>query len=167
MDLFRNKIFIAGIIVLVVVVIGGAGTYFILSRKTVPQKPVIQEQSIKNLSPQDIGLSLTLSPDKRNVDMEITKLNGIKSVEGVFNYSDEETDPETKQATVVPQGGLIAAESISSDQTKIERKITLGTCSATCRYPKIVSDIKFILKITFKDGSVGQVEQTVLYPHSK
>lgn len=165
MDFFKNKIVLA-VVALVVLVILGIGAYILFfSKKPAPQ-PVVQQQTIKNISPSDIGLTLTLSDDKRNVEMKITKLNGIKSIEGEFSYNTQEKDPDSGEMMTVPQGGLVSTVSVQGKDS-IDQEVSLGTCSSgTCRYPKILSDIKFVIKVTYADGSLGQVQQTVKYPVS-
>lgn len=165
MDFFKNKIVLAVIALVVLVILVGGAYFMFFSKKPAPQ-PVVQEQTIKNISPSDIGLTLTLSDNKRNVEMKITKLEGIKSIEGEFSYDTQEKDPDSGEMMTVPQGGLVSTVSVQ-EKDVIDQEISLGTCSSgTCRYPKILSDIKFVIKITYTNGSLGQVQQTVKYPVS-
>jgi hypothetical protein len=165
MDFLKNKIVLAVIVLLILIILGGGSYFIFFSKKSAPQ-PVVQEQTIKNISPSDIGLTLTLSDNKRNVEMKITKLDGIKSIDGEFSYNTQEEDPDSGEMMTVPQGGLVSVGSVEGKDS-LDQEISLGTCSSgTCRYPKILSDIKFVIKITFTDGTLGQVEQTVKYPVS-
>lgn len=165
MDFLKNKVILSIIVVVILILLGG-GAYFVFASKKPAPPPVVHTQTIKNISPSDIGLTLTLSGDKRNVAMGITKLDGIKSIEGEFSYNTQEKDSDSGDMMTVPQGGLISVVSVDG-KDKIEQEVSLGTCSSgTCRYPKILSDIKFVIKVTYTDGTLGQVQQTVKYPVS-
>ena len=64
MDFLKNKIVLAVIVLVILIILGGGSYFLFFSKKSAPQ-PVVQEQTIKNISPSDIGLTLTLSDNKR------------------------------------------------------------------------------------------------------
>src|SRR3989344_114175 len=156
----KNYFFFAAVVV--IALIGGA-VFFLTSNKSKnPSGPSLEEQNVIALKPEDIGLGLELSNNNREVLMTLTKLDGIKSIEFEASYDVNETDPESGDNIVVSQGAT--GEVVVEGEGEVTREITLGTCSAVCRYHDVASDIKFILRVNFTDGRVGQVEDTLTYP---
>jgi len=137
---------------------GGAGAYFILGQKSTEQ-PVqveeIEELIIEEVSADDIGLVLTPSRDNKSVKMEISKISDIYSIEYEVSY-----EAEGKEGNV-PRG-VIGTVEVKDNSLEIERDILLGTCSSNvCRYDTVISDIKFVIRINYKDGKIGSVEEEV------
>ena len=158
----NKKLFPVLAVVIVIALVGGA-VFFLTSNKSKnPSGPSLEEQNVIALKPEDIGLSLELSNNNREVLMTVTKLEGIKSIEFEASYDVNEKDPESGDNIVVSQGAT--GEVVVESESEVTREITLGTCSAVCRYHDVASDIKFILRVNFTDGRVGQVEDTLTYP---
>lgn len=157
-----NKKLIPIIAIIALAVIGGV-VFFLTTNKSKTQNGAVQEeQDIVSLKPEDVGLSLELTNSNREVIMILTKLDGIKSIQFEASYDVREEDPESGDEIVVSQG---ATGDIEIDgESEITREVTLGTCSAVCRYHDVASDIKFVLRVNFADGRVGQVEDTLEYP---
>jgi len=158
----KNKIIIGVVVILIIAALGI--WYFVLPKggsNTANQNS--SEQQVKEIKPEDIGLELALSSDKKNVEMTITKLTGIKTLEYELSYDAEEKDPESGETSTVPKGAVGSPIEIGS-QSSIKREILLGTCSANkCRYDKVKSDIKVVIKVTYSSGEIGSVEMTLPY----
>lgn len=143
----RNLI-IVGVIVLILLVSGGI---FLATKKSPkPVAPVAQSEEILTLSPLDIGLSLTMGADGKRVIMEITKTEGLTSIEYQLSYTSKGDIPR----------GVIGTADVKGS-TAIKKEIILGTCSDVCHYDQDVSNIKVILKVTKADGKVYQVEKSL------
>lgn len=153
---------VGGVILLAIVVVAGAGYFLMNSSGTKqPVKEEVVEQQIKQVSSDEIGLELRLRADKKAVFMTVNKLDGIKSLEYEATFDAQVKDPESGEALVVPRGSGGSVE-IKSNEKQIKREVVLGTCSSgTCKYDKVVSDVKFIIRINFLNGEIGSVEQTI------
>ncbi len=153
----KNKI-IVGVIVVIILVIAGAAVFLLPKGSTQNGGEEQQLQNVKQLQPEDIGLTLQLSSDKRNVNMKITKLEGIKSIEYELDYTAIVT--EEGETNEVPRGVLSTID-VNGD-SEIDKDVLLGTCSSgTCKYDKVTSDIKLILKLTYENGDVASVETSI------
>jgi|SRR3989338_2867072 len=142
----RNLI-IVGVIFLILMIGGG----IFLATKKSPKStiPVVQSEEILTLSPEDIGLSLTMGSDGKRVIMEITNTEGLTSIEYQLSYASKGDIPRGVIGTIDVKGSII------------KKEIILGTCSDVCHYDQDVSDIKVILKTTKTDGKVYQVEKSL------
>ncbi|RJQ37948.1 hypothetical protein C4559_02615 [Candidatus Microgenomates bacterium] len=151
----KNKNTIIIVIVFVLIVAGGG--YFVLSQNTA-KKPIAsqaqEEEVVPTILPDDIGLKTTLRDDKKAIKFEINAKD-IESIEYQISYTKEVNGEQVSE-------GLIG-EAKSSGEDKIEIKYReFGTCSSgKCRYDKVVSSVKILLKIIKKDGKVFQSEKTV------
>ncbi len=158
----KNKIIIGVVVVLFVAALGI--WYFVLPKSgsnTANQSA--EEQTVKEINPEEIGLSLALTPDNKSVTMKLDKLTGIKTLEYELSYDAEETDTESGETSTVPKGAVGSPIDVAG-QSSIKRDILLGTCSANkCRYDKVKSDIKVVIKVTYKSGEIGSVEMTLPY----
>ncbi len=166
----QNKmLLIVGVVVLLVAVAGGAFFLMNTGNSNDGGEEAGLEQNIRTLQPEDIGLELALSEDRREVSMTITKLEGIESVEYEASYDAEEEDPESGETAILSQGATSGEPiMVEEGQTEIQRDITLGTCSSgTCRYHNVVSDLKFVIKVNFENGEIGQVEAILPAPQEE
>lgn len=148
----------------VVIVLLGIGSYFFFTSQNNQAKvsPTNSGQEIKKLQPSDIGLKLTVRPDKKGVIMKITKLEGISSLEYSLSYDANVT--EEGQTAVVPRGVEGSPIQVKEGDSEITRDLDLGTCSRNvCKYDDVVSDITVTIRVNFKDGSVGGVETKVKF----
>lgn len=160
MDFLKKNKVIVGVLVMILIL---AGVWFFVLGKNGASGGVSplgnETENVKQLTPEDIGLELSLSADKQTVEMTVSKLEGVKTIEYEISYDAEETN-EGETASV-PKG-VIGSPIDISGESEIKREITLGTCSASkCRYDKVTSDIKFVVKVSYSDGEVGAVEATV------
>lgn len=158
----KNKIWV--ITVAVVVVLGAAGGYFIFAGQGKAPVPVQQtEKPVKQVKPEEIGLILTPRADNKAIVMKITKLGGVSSVEYEVSY--DATVTEEGQTNNIPRGAVGSPILIKPTDTSINREILLGTCSASvCKYDKVTSEIKFVIKVTYSNGDIGSIEQSISLP---
>jgi len=143
-----------GIIALLIVVASG-GAFFLSQKKSTNTITSSDNsaQQIKTISPEELGLVATLRDDKKAIKFEITKPQGIKNVEYQITYTKELNGEQ------VPEG--LFGEIKEGQKLSIEYR-EFGTCSSgRCRYDKVISDVKIILKVTKNDGSILSSEKTV------
>lgn len=157
MDYIRNKKLLAAVAVFLVLAV--AGGVFLFSRQnnslSRPSDDIIEDSDLPMLSPEDIGMEVTVRKDGKALMFELTKADNIELVEYTIEY-EKEIDGET-----VPEGIFGMMEIGKDGITKTDFR-EFGTCSSgRCRYDNVVSDIKITLKVTKKDGKEYQVEKTV------
>ena len=154
--LIHKKILAAVAVFLILAVSGGV---FLLSKQNSSSSrtsgDVIEDSELPSLSPEDIGMEVTVRSDGRAIMFELTKARNIELVEYTIEY-EKEIDGET-----VPEG-IFGEMKIGEDGiTKTDFR-EFGTCSSgKCRYDNVVSDIKIVLKVTKKDGKEYQVTKVV------
>lgn len=144
----KNLVIIIGLVVLV-----GAGLFFLLVNNKPTPAPVTQtpaEEVIITMKPEEIGLSLTASADNREVIFEVSNTKDISGLDYELNYTSKGDIPRGVMGQVITQPGI-----------KVSKRITLGTCSDVCHYDQGVSNIKLILKVAKTDGSTAQVEKSL------
>lgn len=158
----KNKnLLIVGAIVLVILLAGGG--YYLYSRNKASQKQAEQNQQdqeqttiIPTLTPDDIGLVITIRDDKNAMKFDITNASDITHVDYAVAYTAQVQDQQVSQGLT----GEIANDNGDGKIGVIYREF--GTCSkGVCRYDTVVSPIKLTLKITKKDGKVYDVEKTI------
>lgn len=152
--LLQNKLALAGIVA-VIVVVGIAGFLFFQnsqrSAQIVETEETVEEQAIE-MSPEDIGLTLAANADNTEVIMTIEDTSQFDSFEYEMNY-DAEVDGE-----MVPRGAIGSGE-VEPGESSITREITIGTCSSgKCKYDTGVTKIGFIIRLNLKDGQTGIVK---------
>ena len=164
----NNKNLIIGAVIIVVLLLG-AGGYFIFGHKaaapTTTQSQFDSADAVK-IPASDIGLTMELSPDKKKVRFDATKLNGAKSFEWTFNYdadipADQRSEGDTTSKVSQAFGSLepVDVSGKSSYQSEFRE---LGTCSSGhCRYDTGVQKVNLVLKMTKTDGKVYQVEDSI------
>lgn len=155
----KNKILLAALVATFLVAVVGV---FLITSSTKKQvsEPIAEEVQAKSVSPEEIGLDLAPSADSKAIVMKITKLDGISSVEYEVSYDAEVT--EEGETNNVPRGAVGSPIEIKDGDSQIKREITLGTCSANkCKYDKVTSAIKFVIKVTYANGDIGSVEKEI------
>lgn len=156
MEFIRKNALIVGVILLVVLGLGG---YLIWSRSQNQGLTLRgeEQQNIKQMSPEDIGLELSLRSDKKAVIIRATKVSGVKSFEYELTYDAEVTDEGETHA--VPRG---AVGELTIRGGVAQAEVDLGTCSANvCKYDKVVGDIKVVIKVNLENGEIGAVEDEI------
>lgn len=150
----NRKVIIIALVVGGIVILGGG--YFVLSSKKEAAKPIVQEQQqsieekVNTLSPKDIGLTLTLTPDNKKVIMQIAKVEDISSLDYELSYAAKGN---------IPRGVIGHAD--TKAQKIVKQEIILGTCSDVCHYDQEVSGIKLVVKVTKLDNKVYSVEKSL------
>lgn len=116
---------------------------------------------LPTLTPEDVGLEVTVRDDGRALMFELTKADDIQKVEYTIEY-EAETDEGTANQ------GIFGEMNIGEDGiTKTDFR-EFGTCSAgKCRYDKVASDITINLKVTKKNGKEYSVQKVVKIPQSE
>jgi len=155
MKLTKPVILGAVVVVVLGLLVGGAFVLFPKNSDTSTNSSDSFKHA-KKMKPEDIGLNLTVRPDKKGVLMKITKLDGIASVEYDLSYDAKVTD-EGEDA-VVPKGVSGSPIEVKSGVKEISRDLELGTCSKNvCKYDNVVSDISVAIRVNFANGEVGEV----------
>lgn len=152
------------IIAAILVLVGGGSGIFLYahssSSQTVVPTPTPAEQQVLALQPEDIGLALTSTTYTKGsssgpaMHMEITKLNGVQSVDCEIHYTHS-----------VDTGGRIEEGILcnldAKNTSKISQDFPFATCSDVCHFQKDIQDISAIIKVTKTDGKVYEVKQTM------
>lgn len=155
----KNKKILGVIAVFVILILVGGGFFLIKSNNSSSDSASPDDQfaseDLPSLSPEDIGMIVTVRKDNKALMFELTKADDIKHVEYTIEYN-KDIDGET-----VPEG-IFGVMNISEDGiTKTDFR-EFGTCSAgKCRYDNVNSDVTIVLKVTKKDGRDYQVKKVV------
>lgn len=142
-----------GVVVFLAVAI--LGYLFFFSKKSSPKiadTSEIIEEVIPTISPENLGLKLTARGDKKAVKFVISQASSIDQLEYEITYIAKGDIPR----------GIIGSMS-GTGENEIESKFfDLGSCSSgRCKYDEGVTSVKFVLKITKKDGKSYQTEDTL------
>ena len=148
------------LVVIILVIVAGLGGFLLFNaRANKTPAPLAQEKEVKQMSPSDIGLILSVKPDKKAVIMKVTKLQGIESIEYEVSYDAEVT--EEGEPFNIPRG-VVGSKIETKGESEIEREVLLGTCSASvCKYDKVTTPVKFIIKVNLSNGEIGAVEDSI------
>lgn len=151
-------------VLVIVVVLGlvGGGAYYLLKGDSSTPSPYqdAQDQNVKKVTAEEIGLTLTPTANGKQVKMEITKLDGISSIEYDVSYDAEVV--EEGETQTVSRGVSGAPLEVTSGESKLSRTLDLGTCSKNvCKYDKVVGEVTFSIRINYTDGTVGGVEEKI------
>ena len=157
---FKDKKILGIIGVVVVLIVLALGAFLVfnnggLSDSDNQDDEMMDTSSLPELSPEDIGMKVTLRDDNLALMFELTKADDIERVEYTIEYEAEVEDVVTNQ-------GIFGEMNIGEDGiTKTDFR-EFGTCSAgRCRYDTVVSDITVNLKVTKTDGKDYQVTKVV------
>ncbi len=160
----NKNVTLIAVIAAVVIIIGGG--VFLLARRSpapqtinsIPTQPA-EDQQILTLKPEDIGLTLSRTtytaktPPGPALHMEITKLDGIKTIDCEINYT------KTDDSGNDQQEGLLCNITIKPGMSSVSQDFPFGTCSDVCHYDSNVRDVEAIVKVTKTDGKIYQVDQ--------
>lgn len=155
---------ISGIVVLLLILV--AGFYFLSTKsKTSTSTKESTETIVLNLSPEDIGLRLVTSSDKKKVKIVIDNVSNIKDFSYEITY---DADIPASELAAGEEGGKVergfsGEEIIKSGQTSYESKyLDLGSCSRNvCRYDTGVTEVKIMMKVVKKDEKIYKVEDSI------
>ncbi len=154
------------IVIGVVVILILAGGYFLFLNKSSTESNAEQNQSIdtgpQNISPDEIDLEMTASPDKKKVQFTIGKLTDIKALAYELTYEAESTEQERSEGAEerIPRG-ITGDAKFSRSESKYQSPwLDLGSCSKNvCRYDKGIESINLILKITKENNKIYATEK--------
>lgn len=156
-----NKLMILGIAA-VVLVVGVAGYIFLRGGSSGGLDiPTTVEENVVEMKAEDIGLTLVPINDGKEVEMTITNLEKVKSIEGSLEYEALEGGERVSRGALVTISESEISEA-KSGSGEISRKITIGTCSSgTCKYDKGVTEITAQLRVNLTTGEVGAITEKV------
>lgn len=150
-NLLSNKPLLLGLAGLLVVLLVGGFIFLRGNNSNAPGEEIVAEEEIPSISPEELGFSIELSKDGREVILTVEKTEDIEALEYELSYTSEGD---------IPRGALGNIE-IEEPGEPVVQEITLGTCSDTCHYDKEVSNIKVLIKVTKTDGKVYSSELSI------
>ena len=160
----KNKVLV---IVVSLLLLAGAVTAFLLGNVTnsssTDESGIVSDKPVKVIQADEIGLVLSARSDKKAIILSVTKLDGVESVEYEVTYdADVAADSSGDSGSGITQRGVVGSPILVNGASSIKRTIELGTCSKNvCKYDNIVSDIKFVIKVTYSNGDIGSVEESI------
>jgi hypothetical protein len=151
-----------GVVLLVLVGLGG---FYVIANKTQTktQDQTSTEGVVQTLKPEEIGLSLEVSPDKKKVKFKIEKASDIKGIEYELVYEADSTAQEKQEGgDETVQRGITGQADIKSGESSYESDwLDLGSCSKNvCRYDTGVKKIDITLKLTKSGDKIYSVTDT-------
>ncbi len=156
MEILKNKKIIAAVAVFLILALAG-GAFLWMRQGSGSESPSdeITESDLPTLTPEDIGMEVTVRQDNKALMFELTKADDIELVEYTIEY-EKEVEGETANE------GIFGVMEIGKDGRTDTDFREFGTCSAgKCRYDNVISDITINLKVTKKDGKEYQVQEIV------
>lgn len=157
LSFLRNKKLIAAVAVFLVLIVLG-GVFFLTQKQSVSvsdEGEITEDSGLPKLTPEDIGMVVTVRADGKALMFKLTKASDIERVEYTIEY-EKEIEGET-----VPEG-IFGEMNIGQDGRTDTDYREFGTCSSgRCRYDEVVSDVTIMLKITKKDGKDYEVKKVV------
>lgn len=143
------------IIALVILVLGAFVVFGNGSGSSEDLNDSMSTSGLPELSPEDIGMVVTVRDDNKALMFEITKAEDIEQIEYTIEY-EAETDEGTANQ------GIFGEMNIAEDGITETDFREFGTCSAgKCRYDDVVSDVTINLKVTKTDGKDYKVTKVV------
>ena len=150
----KNLIIGAGIAALLALIL--LGFIFFFSKKST--QPVadssleIQEEVVPTIKPTDLGFKLSARGDGKAVKFSIANGKDIDKIEYEITYNAKGDIPR----------GIIGSMSGTGEDSMESKFFDLGSCSSgKCKYDEGVTAVKFVLKITKKDGKNYQTEESI------
>lgn len=150
--------------VVLLVLVGLGGFYFLANRTAEEPEEAASETLVKTIKPEEIGLSIEVTPDKKKVMFKIAKAEGIESIEYELVYEADSTAQERSEGGEDRvQRGITGEADIETGATTFEsEELDLGSCSRNvCRYDTGVGSVDITLKLTKDDGNIYNVEDTL------
>lgn len=144
----NKKLLVAGAIV-VFLLVGGIVFFVNRNNSQVQTLPTSQQASVPTISADSIELTLVPGSDKQRVIMQVTKTDGINSLDYELSYTAKGNIPR----------GAIGHIDIKNGQN-VRQEMYLGTCSDVCHPDSDVTDIKVVVKVNKSDGKVYSAEAT-------
>jgi len=150
-----NILLIGGAVLVLIVIFGGL---FILLRGGKGEEEFVpvetKKVSAKEITPEEIGLTLTPISNNQKIRIEIAKVDGISSFEYELSYD------ATENGETVPRGAIGELEVVGGK--KVSHDIDLGSCSSgTCKYDKGVTEVSAVVRVNYTDGQTAVAEMSV------
>lgn len=158
----RNIQIALGVVLLVLVGLGGF--YFFANRSAEEPEEQASETLVKTISPEEIGLTMEATPDKKKIKFSIAKAEGIESIEYEMVYEADSTAQEKSEGGEPRvQRGITGEADVPSGASNYEsEELDLGSCSRNvCRYDTGVTQVDMTLKLTKDDGNIYNVEDSL------
>lgn len=156
----RNNQIITGVLVVLILVSG----YLLFGGKSKPkQEETVQDQTVQKISPDELGLTITVTPDKHKIKFAIAKPQGIKSIEYSISYeADSTAQDQSEGGEARVQRGITGDSKIDSDTKPYESEfLDLGSCSKNvCRYDTGIKSVDLTLKLIKSDGKTYATEKS-------
>lgn len=150
------------IIVGVVVLLLGLGTFFVLNGRSEEPEDNGYVEEVITLTPEEIGLEMVASASNQQVKFIINKVEGIESFEYELSYEADVPKGYQGEEEKISRG-VAGEEEIESGSDKFESKfLDLGSASSGTFRPDIgVEKVNLLLKLNKTDGKVYQVEDSL------
>ncbi len=156
----RNGKIAAAVIVILLLVTG----FMLFGPRSEPkEEAVVKDQSVQQISAEELGLSIESKPDKKAIKFKIAKAAGIESIEYEVIYEADSTAQEQSEGGEPRvQRGITGEAEIESGASNYESEwLDLGSCSKNvCRYDAGVEQVTLNLKIV-KEGKTYSAEDTL------
>lgn len=154
----KQIILIAIAVIALAIIVGGAVYFF--TKSIAPKKMASssdQSQIVQTLTPEQVGLSISIRPDKNAMQFALANASDITHIEYTITYVANSKGQDVNQGLFGEIDNTSGKQSIGTDKFR-----EFGTCSSgVCRYDTVVSPIKLTLKITKKDGNIYSVEKSI------
>lgn len=150
-----NLILIGGAVLILVGLFGGL--FFLLGggteeKTTAPTQT--KKMTAKEVTPEEIGLTLTPVSNNQKIRIEIANIEGIKGFEYELSYD------AIENGETVPRGAIGELEVVPGK--KVSHDVDLGTCSSgTCKYDKGVTEVSVVIRVNYVNGEIGVAESSV------
>lgn len=158
-----KRFLIVGVVILILVMLGG-GYFFLNSRGADSDAEEVSEfeEDYPELSPEEIGLEIEANSNGKQVRFTIGEAGDIESIEYDLSY---EADLSGAEAAEGGEGRIqrgVTGEDRVDGETYTSEWLDLGSCSSgTCRYDTGIEEVTLVIKLTKKDGSIYQVEDSL------
>lgn len=152
----KNKFVLIGGPVLLIGIIVGVVFFVFFNSGSKSSEQTEQTKKQKDtrfveIKSEEIGLQLEPVQNNQVIKLDITKPEGISSIEYELSYD------ALENGETVSRGAIGTIDFKRGDETS--RNIDLGTCSSgVCKYDKGVEQIHFVLRVNFTDKDPGIIE---------
>ena len=157
----RNNQIITAVVVILLLVSG----YLLFAGKSKPKsEPITQDQSVQQISAEELGLEMEANPAKNEVKFSISNTKDIKSIDYELAYEADASAADVAEGGEerVQRGVQGQAEFKPGESTFESEWLVLGSESAgTKRYDTGVESVDLTLKIVKSDGKTYQAEKSL------
>lgn len=165
MDALKNRNIQIALGVVLLVLVGLSGFYFVASKNAAePEDTQSSEAVVKTVDPEEIGLSMEATEDNKKVLFKIGKAEGIESIEYELVYEADLPPAERLEGGEDRVTRQVSGEAeVEKGQSSFESEpLDLGSCSRNvCKYDQGVDKVDLTLKITKSDNVTLQVTDSL------